>query len=110
MSLDALRIHDVIVSNPTYIDDNGDRVADWTNPTSTAEKWWIEQVRTGETVGNRTAVESFWFGAAPADSTVTAASRVVFGGRNLEVDGDPAVKPTPRGDHHIEVDLVERRG
>lgn len=112
MSLTSLLIHDVRVINPTTSDDNGDTILTYAEGATAgvAEKWWIEQVRTGETVGNRTAVASFWFGAAPADSAVTSLSRIVFGDRVLEVEGDPATKPTPSGDHHVEVDLVERRG
>jgi hypothetical protein len=104
MSLEALRIHDVdILIAGIRIDAFGDPQPDWTSPTTLSTKAWFADLPSIEVLEGRDAVSTTSVINLPAGTPITAFDRVRIFGRIYEVNGEPMVAWTPRGEHHREV-------
>lgn len=65
----------------------------------------LEQLRTEEVVRDRDTVITDWRVFLPADADITSYDRVQARGHLFEVVGLPAQQHSPRGVHHLEVQL-----
>lgn len=106
MSLTSLLVHDITIltsgSRTTRADD---AVKDWRNATETTVSGWFSQVGAFEDLDGREAKVTDAVLFLPADTTITAADRVRYGGVTYEITGRPHRAATPVGIHHIEVNL-----
>lgn len=85
---------------------NGDS-PDWDNPISQVDTMgWLTQVNTTEQIGARNVVTTGWKLYLAPSETITAGCRVISGGSEYSVDGDPHHAQTPAGTHHIECFLT----
>lgn len=83
-----------------------DEAPDWDNPISSVDALgWLTQTSSAEQIGGRDVVVTVDRLFLPAGTAVTVADRVVSEGRIYAVDGDPHVAQSPRGAHHVEVEL-----
>ena len=106
MSLQSLLVHDVTVVTPGSTTDRyGNTVADWATSTSTTVKGWITQSSGTENEDGRDAQIGEWRLFLPAGTVVDGHARVEWGGITFEVVGPPERAWTPRGEHHVEVQL-----
>jgi head-tail adaptor len=106
MGLTSLLVHDLTIQRPaSAADANGFTVKDWDDPTETSVKGWIVQLSTTEDRDGREAQVSSWQAYLHAETDVLGGDRVVWGSRTFEVDGTPQHAWTPRGEHHVEVQL-----
>ncbi len=111
MSLSDLLVRDVTVQTavPT-IDRYNNSVLDWTSPSETSAKAWVTQTGARENHEQRDAVVDTVLATFPPDTPIGPYDRVVIDGLIYEIDGEPAVRWTPRGPHHLEVQLQAVRG
>lgn len=65
----------------------------------------LEQLSTDELVRDRDVVITDWRAFLPADVDLTAYDRIEARGHLFEVAGLPDLQRTPRGPHHVEVQL-----
>jgi hypothetical protein len=111
VSLDTLRIHDVdILTAGTRIDVYGDPQPDWTTPTTITVKAWWAAMSSIEVLDGRDAVSTTSVINLPAGTPITALNRIRLFGRTFEINGEPMVAWTPRGEHHIECFLTTAVG
>ncbi len=75
-----------------------------------AAKAWITQQSSTDLNGERTGTSSQWVAYLPAGTTLDAGDQIEHDGDIFEVDGRPLRARTPRGEHHIEVRLIEVQG
>lgn len=110
--LPSFAMQTVTILTAATVADHGAQVADWSTPTETVESGWLLQPLTStEVMENRNAVQAQWRGHGPADSSVTATSRVRFNGQDFEVVGEPLRWPSPTGAlAHTEVLLSRWEG
>jgi head-tail adaptor len=83
----------------------GNRVADWTATTRTTTYGWIEQTAASENAINRDGQAAEWLLLCRADVEISGSDRIEYSGLTFEVIGPPAIRRTPRGNHHQEVRL-----
>ncbi|MGH6656627.1 MAG: hypothetical protein ACRDVE_15665 [Actinocrinis sp.] len=84
---------------------------DWSNPTPRITKGWLGPY-SGESENaldrdQQMADATLYL---PADDPITALSRVQIDGVTYQVTGPPSPPFTPRGPHHVEVDLKIVKG
>lgn len=65
----------------------------------------LEQLRTDELVRDRDTVITDWRAFLPPDADINAYDRIEARGHLFEVVGLPAQQHSPRGAHHLEVQL-----
>lgn len=106
MSLQSLLVHDVTVVTPGSTTDRyGNLVPDWAASTSTTVKGWISQSSGSEDENGRDAQIGEWTLFLPAGVEIDGRARVAWSGVTFEVVGPPRRAWTPRGEHHVEVQL-----
>lgn len=111
MSLQRLLVRDAVIRTATpTLDRYNNTVLDWSSPTETSVKAWVTQTGTLENREQRDAVIDTLLATFPTDTPIGPSDRVVIDGRVYEIDGEPAVRWTPRGPHHIEASLTAVRG
>jgi hypothetical protein len=113
MSFDDMLVRDVtILHAATVVDGYGEPALSWANPTSTATQGWLGQrEETEPQSAGRTAVTVVRdVLQLPAGTVITARDRVVIDGVTYEVDGQPRNVWTPRGSHHVRVNLTAVAG
>lgn len=89
-------------------DDDGNEQRDWTDDARTDVDdlpGWIEQRQTNELVDGRSTVITRQF-FITNELEIAAEDRIVDGDNTYEVDGAPAILPTPSGPHHAEMVLL----
>lgn len=110
MSVESFLVHDVIVVEPSTRTDRTDTILDYATTTRTSERWWMAQQTSTDIRDTRTGQVTTWLATAPAESAVTAKSRVEHDGRVFEVVGVPLEARTRTKVHHVEVQLREVTG
>lgn len=108
MSFDGLLVRDVTILHAGSVTDGyGETSANWPSATSTATKGWLAQLEETEPQGAGrnlvTVVRDVL--RLPADTVISAQDRVEIDGTTYEVDGQPRNVWTPRGRHHVRVNL-----
>lgn len=111
MSLESFLVRTVTIQTAaTTVDRYNNTVADWTTPASSPTKAWVTQTGTLEDQDHRDAAVTTATVTLPAHTAVTAQDRIVIDGAVFEVVGEPNRRWTPRGEHHVEVDVRECAG
>lgn len=106
MSLETLLTRDVVIRTPGSLTDRyGDTIDDWTGATDTCVKAWVAQVATSESHDHRDGTISNVVATFFLDAELTVRDRVIVDGETYEVEGAPNVACTPRGPHHLRVQL-----
>lgn len=106
MSLETLMVRLVAIITPgTRVDDYGDTKAIWDTASETTTQGWISQQASVEFTDGRNATQSTLQLILPAGTSVTARDRVRIDGTVYEIKAEPHSAWTPRGEHHIEVEL-----
>lgn len=108
MTLSNLMVRSVTIVHPaTATDRYGNAVADWEDVTETSTHGWIGRTSASEELGTRTAGEVETWTLTLDDLTVSigGTDRVIVDGQTFEVASPVWRTWTPRGEHHIEVDL-----
>lgn len=108
MTLSNLMVRSVTIVHPATVTDRyGNAVSDWNDTTETTTMGWIGRTSATEEHGTRTGaeVETWTLTLADLAVTVTGSDRVVVDGQAFEVDGPIWHAWTPRGEHHLEIDL-----
>jgi hypothetical protein len=77
----------------------------WTAATRTPVKAWISQRNRAEVLGNREAQLSDWIAYLPAGTEIDGGDRIEWESLTFEIDGPPNPAWSPRGPHHVEVQL-----
>lgn len=112
--IDDFFVHDVtILRAATVTDGYGDSAHTWTGSTSKVTKGWLAQIQEteagafGASAGAGRALLAVTRDVLrlPIDTDITAYDRVVVDGITYEVDGKPRRVWTPRGAHHLKVNL-----
>lgn len=112
MSLAALLIHTVTISNPS-VDGGTDRYG---NPTETAteisSKARVEQLKADEEIVDRDTRLTGYRIYLPAGTAVSATSTLTWidEARTLRASGEPNIVYGARGVHHLELPAEEIRG
>lgn len=108
MSIDTFFVRDVtILTAGTVTDAYGDTATSWATPTSVAVKGWLAQLEETEPSGPGRALVTVVRDVLrlPIGTPITAGNRVVIDGITYDVDGPPRRVWTPRGAHHLRVNL-----
>lgn len=106
MSLDRLMVQAVTILTPgAGTNRYGDPSKDWATATETETRGWISQRIRSEDLDGREAQITGWVLFLPAATTITGRDRVLWDDLTFEVDGPVLPAHTPRGLHHLEVNL-----
>ena len=106
MSIASLAVRPVVIQTAgARTDAYGDTQPDWTTPTTVAAGGWLAQQSSIEDLDGRAATASTLALFLPAGTVITARNRVVIDARTYEIIGEPHKAWTPRGEHHVEVQL-----
>jgi hypothetical protein len=100
---DLARMTVEVLSAGTLIE-HGNTLPDWAAPSVVVERGWSVQPNQGvELTEGRDAVQATYRGFGPADSSVTATSRIRFKGVAYEVVGEPLRWLVGTDIDHVEV-------
>lgn len=111
MSLAALLVRPVTIVHPVVAEDrNGARQVSWSGATTTTSRGWLSQVDASEDIVHRDGELTRWVLFLPAGTDITAQDRVTIDGATFEVDAPPHPAWSPRGEHHLEVQLRRMEG
>lgn len=95
-----------ILRAPPVEDRYGNQAPDWENADETDTTGWKWQQSSGETtIEGRDASTTIEMLALPAGADIVDTDRVRIGADVYDVNGRPDRLSTPRGEHHIEVNL-----
>lgn len=103
MSLTALLVRTVdVITAGTRTDAYGDTQPNWATATEIITSGWLAQQTSIEDRDGRNATSSTLVLFLPAETAITARSRVRIDGTVYELISEPLAAWTPRGEHHIE--------
>jgi len=90
-------------------DEYGNTIVDFSDPTETAIRAWLQDSTTVEQRDGRDTVRTTRL-LITNELGITAHDRVIVDGRIFEVDGEPSTVDTPAGPHHLEARLLTVEG
>lgn len=106
MSIEAFFVHDITVRRAAEVAGRGaDTVADWANGSETTINGWIAQQSRSDSRTNRGGDVSGWLLQAPGTTDIRPGDRLEWKGFTFDVEGRPNPAWTPKGEHHVEVNL-----
>lgn len=98
--------HAISVLKPRrYKDRDGNWRTDWTQPTRTPARGWVQVSTVAEVRVEREALVSEYLLVCPADTPIDGYSKVEWDGKRFDVIGPPDRTSTPHGWHHTEIRL-----
>lgn len=107
MSLATIVVRPCTIQTGTSATDRyNNTITDWSSPTERASKVWFAQQSTIDDNDHRTATITRGAATFLLEAALVAGERVVLDGVMYDVVGEPNYAPTPRGQHHIEAQLV----
>lgn len=114
MTFSSLLVHTVQVFNliPGSTDRYGDEVEAWdAGVTLPARLQQMDALTLGrELIVDRDTRQTFWNVFMEADAPISGLSKLVWEGRTLYVDGEPAETADGVGTHHLQFRVKENKG
>jgi hypothetical protein len=111
MPINTFLVHDVTIVYPGYSTDRyGNLAKNWSTATSVETLGWFNQRNTVEDDNQREGTETDAILFLEPDETISEFDRVIFREQTYEVFGKPKLAGTPRGTHHLEIDLKLYQG
>lgn len=108
MTLGNMMVRDVTLVRPTYTTDRyGNAVADWDGAEAIALRGWLGRQSASEEHGTRAGagVEAWTLVLEDVTQEVSTGDRVIVDEQTFEVQGPALYAWTPRGPHHVEIEL-----
>lgn len=106
MSLLGLMVRPVAILSPgVRTDAFGDSQPTWDSPTEVDVEGWLSQEASIQNLDGRRAASTTKGLTLPAGTPITFADRVRIDGIVYKLTGQPTSAWTPRGEHHMEVQL-----
>ena len=111
MTLAALLVRTVTIHHAgTRVDAYGDTIVDWSTSTDVTAPGWLAYTSGIEILDGRAATSTTMSLSLPAGTTIDAADRVTIDGTTYDITAEPMSAWTPRGEHHIEINLAVVNG
>jgi len=114
MSFSSLLVHSLTIQNlvPGATDRYGNEIETWdAGVVLPARVEQMDALTLGrELIIDRDTRQTFWRVFMEADAPVNGLSKVIWEGRTLEVDGEPADVADGVGSHHLEFRVKETKG
>lgn len=107
---DLLTVPVTVITPGTVTDTNNDDLDEWATATTRDTLGWPYQTDMQEVVGNRDATVTSTQLFLAATDPINSNDRVTIDGTTYEVIGQPRRARTPRGVHHVEVNLTAVTG
>lgn len=107
MTIEKFYVRTVTITNPAIVAGYGSSTElDYAHGTTSTTRGWLAPGTSTEVVtASRDAAISTHTLRVPLDSPITSRSRITVDGTPYDVIGPPAEAWTPRGGHHLRVEL-----